>query len=92
MKTYHSWAIQDGKGEGGKETGKKAPDFIRFTYVTSPNVGNNQQNFLAFRFNPCVALQEYIKVMPSTSPKLLSLNQDHLSKKLIKNSRQVLIK
>ena len=39
--------------------------------------------FLTFSFNPFVTLVQNFKFVSSASPKLLNLNQDHLSKKAI---------
>ena len=48
---------------------------------TSTNVGFGPQNFLTFSFNPLATLMQNYKFVPSVSPKLLNLNQDHPSKK-----------
>ena len=66
--------IQDGEGEGDK----KAPYKFFFT-----NVGISPQNVLTFTFNPFGTLVQNFKAIPSASPKLLNLNQDHTSKKLV---------
>ena len=47
---------------------------------TSANVKISTQNFLAFSFNHIVTLVWNFKATPSSSPKLLNLNQEHLSK------------
>ena len=47
------------------------------------NVGFGPQNFLTFSFNPFATLVQNFKFVPSASPKLLNLNQDHPSKKAI---------
>ena len=52
-----------------------------FSPVTSTNVGFGPKNFLTFSFNPFVTLAKNFKFVPSASPKLLNLNQDHPSKK-----------
>ena len=65
-------------GGGG---GKKAPR-NSFSPVTYTNVGFDPQNFLTFSFNPCKLVQNF-KFLPSASPKLLNLNQDHHLKKAI---------
>ena len=52
-----------------------------FSPVTSTNVGVNLQDFLTFSFNPFATLVSNFKAIPSASPKLLNLNQDHLLKK-----------
>ena len=62
--------------------GKKAPP-TSFSPVTSTNVGFGPQNFLTFSFNPFSTLAKNCKVVPSASPKLLNLNQDHPSEKVI---------
>ena len=51
--------------------------------VTSTNLGFGPQNFLTFSFNPFSTLVQNLKFVPSASPKLLNLNQDHPSKKAI---------
>ena len=68
--------IQDGRG------GKKAPP-TSFSPVTSKNVRFGPQNFLTFIFNPFTTLVQNFKFVPSASPKLLNLNQDHPAKKAI---------
>ena len=65
--------IQDG--------GTKRPLPISFSPVTSTNVEFGPQNFLTFSFNSFAILVQNFKFLPSTSPKLLNLNQDHPSKK-----------
>ena len=52
-----------------------------FSPVTSTNVRFGPQNFLTFSFNPFARVVQNFKFLPSTSPKLLNLNQDNLSKK-----------
>ena len=54
-----------------------------FFPVTSTNVRISHYNFLIFSFNPFVTLVQNFKFVPSASPKLLNLNQDHPSKKAI---------
>ena len=66
-------------GGGGS---KKAPS-TSFFPVTSTNVGFGPQKFLTFSFNPFATLVQNFKSLPNASPKLLNLNQDHLSKKAI---------
>ena len=56
---------------------------ISFFPVTSTNVGFGLQNFLTFSFNPFATLVQNFKFVPSASPKLLNLNQDHPSRKAI---------
>ena len=60
--------------------GTKRPSF---SPVTSTNVGIILQNFLAFSFNPFATLVENVKVVTCASPKLLNLNQEHPSKKVL---------
>ena len=60
--------------------GKKAPP-TSFSPVTSTNVGIRPQYFLTFSFDPFATLMLNFKFVPSVSPKLLNLNQDHPSKK-----------
>ena len=67
-----------GEGGGGKKVLGSS-----FSPVTSANVGFGPQNFLAFSFNPFATLVQNFKFVPSASPKLLNLNQDHPSKKVI---------
>ena len=38
---------------------------------------------MAFSFNPFTTLVQIVKAIPSGSPKLLNLNQDHPSKKVV---------
>ena len=73
--------IQD-EGRGRVRGGKKSP-LTSFSPVTSTNVGLSPQNFPTFSFNPFATLVYNFKVIPSTSPKLLNLNQDHSSKKVV---------
>ena len=54
-----------------------------FSPVTSKNIGISLQNFLTFSFDPFAALVRNFKVIPSASLKLLSLNQDHTSLKVV---------
>ena len=54
-----------------------------FSFVTSTNIGISPQNFLNFRFNPFATPVWNFKFVPSASPKLLNLNQNHPSKKAI---------
>ena len=62
--------------------GQKGPP-ISFSPVTSTNVETSPQNFLTFSFNPFATLMENFKVARSASPKLLNLNRDHPSKKVV---------
>ena len=66
--------IQDGGGA-------KSPPPTSFSPVTSTNVGFGSQNFLTFSFNPFATLVQNFKLVPSASPNLLNLDQDHPSKK-----------
>ena len=65
---------------GGR--GKKVPP-TSFSPVTSTNVRCGPQNFLTFSSNPFATLAQNFKFVPSASPKLLNLNQDHPSKKAV---------
>ena len=67
-----------GWGEGGQ----KGPP-TSFSPVTSTNVEFSPKNFLTFSFNPFPTLVQNFKFVPSASPKLLNLNQDHPSKKAV---------
>ena len=62
--------------------GQKGPP-TSFLPVTSTNVGIVPYNFLTFSFNPFATLVQNFKFVPSASPKLLNLNQDHSSKKAV---------
>ena len=68
---------------GGKKPPPPSPShpLTSFSPVTTKNVGLSPQNFLTFSFNPFATLLQSFKVIPSASPKLLNLNQDHPSKK-----------
>ena len=57
------------------------PPPTSFSPVTSTNVGFGPKNFLTYSFNPFAILAQNFKFLPSASPKLLNLNQDHPSKK-----------
>ena len=50
--------------------------------VTSTKEGKNRQNFLIFCFNPVTPLQNF-QVIPSTSPKLLSVHEPRPPKKYL---------
>ena len=54
-----------------------------FSPVTSKNVRISPQNFLTFSFNTFVTLVKHFEFVPSASSKLLNLNQDHPSNKLL---------
>ena len=75
--------------EGGGGGAKRPP--TSFSPVTSTNIGISPQNILSFSFDPFDTLVSNFKFAPSASPKLLDLNQHHLSKKS-GFSGQVLIK
>ena len=85
---YHHEAIksiQDGADQ-------KDPLSV-FPSVTYTNIGISQQNILTFSFNPFATLVQNFKAIPSASPKLLNLNQDHPPpQKKSGFSRQILIK
>ena len=57
------------------ELAKRPP--TSFFPVTSIDVEVSTQSFLTFSFNLFVRLVLNFKAIPSTSPKLLNLNQDH---------------
>ena len=59
----------------------KKPQPTKFSQVTSTDVGISPKNFLTFSFNSFVTLVSNFKFVPSDTPKLLNLNQDHPSKK-----------
>ena len=63
--------------------GGKASPRTSFSPETSTNIGIRPQNFLIFSFNPLDRLVLNFKFVPSASPKLLNLNQDHPSKKAV---------
>ena len=52
-----------------------------FSPATSANVVFSPQNLLTFSFNSAATLLYNFKTIPSASPKLLNLNQEHPSKK-----------
>ena len=62
--------------------GKKARH-ASFSPVTYKTVGIGPLSFLAFSFNIFSALVQNFKFVPSASPKLSNLNQDHPSRKAI---------
>ena len=68
---------------GGRRGGAKKAPFTSFYPVTSTNVEFDSQNFLTFSFDPFATLEQNFKFVPSACPKLLNLNQDHSSKKVI---------
>ena len=67
------------KGKGLKKPPTSPPP------VTSTNVGFGPQNFLTFSFKAFATLVQNSKSLPSATPELLNLNQDHPSKKAIKS-------
>ena len=69
--------FQDGGGGG-----QKGPP-NSFSLVNSTNIGILPQNFLTFSFDPFATLVQNFKAIPSDSPKLLTLNQEHPSRKII---------
>ena len=68
-------------GEGGGQKGHPSP--TSFSSVTSANVRISPQNFLTFSFNPFALLAQKLQFVTSASPKLLNLNQNHPSKKVV---------
>ena len=70
-------------GGGGGGRGAKRPPLTSFSLVTFTNVGYGPQNFLTFSFNLFATLVKNFKFVPTTNPKLLTLNQDHPSKNAI---------
>ena len=76
--------MQKIKDAGETQSAAKSPPLpTSFSPVTSTNVGLRSQNFLTFSFDPFVTLVQNFKFVPSASPKLLNLNQDHPSKKAV---------
>ena len=67
--------IQDGRGP-------KRPPYQFFPSIFCKR-RFGPQSFLTFSFDPFVTLVQNFKFVPSASPKLLNLNQDHPSKKAI---------
>ena len=67
--------IHDGGGQKGPPTS--------FSPVASINARFGPQNFLTFSCNPFSTLVQNFKLVPSASPNILNLNQDHPSKKAI---------
>ena len=53
----------------------------QFSPVTTTNVEISPRNFLTFSSNSFATLMQNFKALPSASPKLLNLNQDHPSRK-----------
>ena len=82
--SFHSFnPIQDGEGETEGGGGCKKTPSTSFSPVTSTNVRISPQNFLTFSFNPFPTLMYNFKTMSCVSRKLLNLNQDHPSKKVV---------
>ena len=54
-----------------------------FSPLPSRNIGISLKNFLTFSFNSFATLVKKFKTIPSASPKLLSLDQDQASKKVV---------
>ena len=80
LKLANSVNINPIQDEGGA---KRPLPPTSFPPVTSTNVGIGPKNFLTFSFKPFAALVQNFKFLPSSSPKLLNLNQDHPSKNTI---------
>ena len=78
-KVYVLNPIQD----GGGEPKSLLPPSTSFSFVspTKENVGFGPKNFWTFSFNIFSTLMQNFKFVPSASPKLLNLNQDHPSNK-----------
>ena len=72
--------FQDGWGEGLRQKGLTPTSFFP---VTSLKVEISSQNILIFSSNPSATLLQNFKVIPVISPKLLDLNQNHFSRKLL---------
>ena len=64
-----------------QDRGAKNAPTTSFSPVTSATVEISPQNFLTFSFNPFATLDQNFKVIRTTSPKLLILNQDQSFKK-----------
>ena len=73
-----STLIRMGCGGGGK---KGAP--TSFSLKISTKIGIISQNFLTLIFNPFATLPQNTKAIPSATPKLLNLNQDHSPQKVV---------
>ena len=71
-----------GDGRGGEGVGTKRPP-TSFSPATYTNMVISPQNFLTFSFNSFATLLQSFKFVPSISPKLLNLNQNHPSKKAV---------
>ena len=54
-----------------------------FSSVTSTNKRVSPKDFLPYRFDLFATLVSNVKAIPSASSKLLNLNQEHASKKLV---------
>ena len=77
---YRDYMCQVSKLQHMYVTGLTLFPPTRFAPVTSTNVGFGPQNILTFSFNPFATLVQNFKFVPTASPKLLNLNQDHPSK------------
>ena len=66
---------------GGRGKGPHPP--ISFLPVTFTDIGISSQKFLTLHFNTFALLVQNFTFVPSVSPKLLNLNQDHSSKKTV---------
>ena len=73
LKKYELNPIQDRGGQKATPTSSSP--------VTSTNVRFGPQKLLTFSFNHFATLMLNFKFIPSVSPKLLNLNQDHPPKK-----------
>ena len=62
---------------------KKTPPYHLKFPATFPRVGTCPANFKNFSFNTFSTLLSNYKVISTTIPKLLNLNQDHSSKKSV---------
>ena len=63
-------------------SGKKGPP-TSFSLKISTKIGIISQNFLTLIFNPFATLPQNTKAIPSATPKLLNLNQDHSPQKVV---------
>ena len=82
-----SWLVQSWFATHRKKL--EEMDFVEkgspasFSPGTSRNVRISSRNFLTFSFNPFATQVWNFKFVPSASPKLLNLNQDHPSKTVV---------
>ena len=63
--------------------GTVAAIILSFSSETSGNVRISLKIFQTFSFNLLVTLVQHFKFIPSVSPKLLNLSEEHPSKKAI---------